>query len=316
MLKLLKRFIVNSIPFKVRRRILFPMIVSNSYRDEIDLVEYVLQMRYYGINLDSEYWAAILRKYCHIIDKGLQRIDCEPGHSRTYYSLACDTFDNITDKSILNDPSVVWARNKIEEYEALQETSYRDCELSPFLSSACTYDQLQDIIKTRRSIRMFTERKVPRCDIEKIVSLINWAPSSCNRQTGKAFIADTPKIVEKCISANSGATCLSGNIPCFISFCADLRPYEMPHEMTLPVLDTSLGIQNCCLAAHSLGIGMTLLNWTHHNKAQDNSLREALGIPRYFRIIANAVLGYPSQGVPLPARKADKLTFTFVQNGN
>lgn len=315
MLRLFKKWIVNLLPLKMRRWLFHPMVVSNSYRDEIDLAESVLLMRHDGANLDSEFWAAMLRKYCHILDKGLQRCDCEAGHSKDFYSLARETLGKINDKRVLDDPSIIWARNKIIEYGEFQEKTCRDSENTPFVSTTCTYDQLHDVIQTRRSVRMFEDRPVARTDIEKIASVINWAPASCNRQTAKVFIADSPEIVQKCIRSNSGATCLSDNIPCFMSFCVDLRPYDMPHEMTLPILDTALGIQNCCLAAQSLGIGMTLLNWTHHTDEQDKLLRETLGIPTYFRVVANAVLGYPAQGPPVPVRKSEHFTYTFVQNG-
>jgi nitroreductase len=228
--------------------------------------------------------------------------------------LAREALGKITDDKLTKDPSVIWARNKILEYETFQNQVSRYSDSIPFTSTTCTYEQLYDVIRTRRSIRTFDDRMVPKSDIEKIVSVVNWAPASCNRQTVKVYIANSPEIIQKCISTNNGATCLGDFIPCFISFCADLRPYEMPQEMTLPILDAALGIQNCCLVAHSLGIGMTLLNWTHHTDEQATLLRKIMGIPPYFRIIANAVLGYPAQGAPLPARKSEQFTYTFIQD--
>lgn len=314
MLRNVTQYFINIFPTKLRRRLFHPMIVPNIYREEIALAESVLLMKCAGTNLDDEYWSSMLRKYCHIIDKGLQRYDCEAGHSYDYYLLACEALLKINDTIILNDPSITWARNIINKFEKLQQNDCIGTNRTSFVSTRCTYEDLVDLIQTRRSVRMFSERSVPRSDIEKIVSAINWAPSSCNRQTAKIFIADTTSIVQKCIGVNAGATCLSDSVPCFLSFCADIRPYEMPQEMTLPILDTALGIQNCCLVAHSLGIGMTILNWTHHTDEQDKILREVLAIPSYYRIVANAVLGYPAHGAPLPVKKSENLTYTFVQD--
>ena len=300
------------VPLKIRRLLFRTLLVSSSYREEIELAESVLLMRRDGATLDGEYWAAILRKYAHILDKGLQRCDCETGRSMGFYVLACEAMNHIDGTELVHDPSIIWARNKVLEYEAFQ---VRNCIVGtpvPFVETSCTYEQLHDVMVTRRSVRSFSSREVPRLEIEKIVSCVNWAPASCNRQTVRVFIADTPEVIRICLGVNSGATCTSDNIPCFMSFCADVRPYDMPHEMTLPVLDTALGVQNCCLAAHTLGIGMTLLNWTHHTEEQAKVLRKTLGIPSYFRIVANAVLGYPAQGAPLPARKSDHSTYTFA----
>lgn len=307
--------VTSLFPYKIRRWLFHPLIVSDSYRKEIALAESILFMRHSGTNLDSEYWAAILRKYCHIIDKGLQRCDCKTGHSKKYYSLAREALDKITDKLILDDPSIIWARNKIIEYEKFQNSNSLDSKYEQFISTTCTYDQLYDVIQTRRSLRVFKNNFIARTDLEKIASVINLAPSSCNRQATKVFIADSPVLVQKCINSNSGATCLSDNIPCFMSFCVDLRPYDMPHEITLPILDTALGIQNCCLVAHSLGIGLTILNWTHHTQEQDVILRGALNIPSHYRIVANAVLGYPEKGAPIPSRKSPDTTYVFSERG-
>jgi len=312
MTELFEYYLKALVPFRIRRLLFKTMIVSNSYREEIELAESVLLMRNEGTALDSEYWAAMLRKYAHILDKGLQRCDCEAGHSNGFYSLAREAMNHIAGTDLVNEPSVLWARNKVLEYEAFQVSKCVDDKPIPFVPTNCTYEQLHDAMVTRRSVRIFTNHAVPRSEIEKIVSVVNWAPASCNRQTVRVYIADNPELVRICLGVNNGATCTSDNIPCFISFCADVRPYDMPHEMTLPVLDTALGIQNCCLAAHALGIGMTLLNWTHHTEEQAKLLRKTLGIPSCFRIVANAVLGYPAQGAPLPVRKSDNLTYTFA----
>lgn len=308
---MLKNVLRRLIPFAVRRWLLHPAIVPNGYREEVAMAESILIMRHEKRGQDDEYWASNLRKYAHILDKGLQCCDCEPGHGRDYYKLACASRDMISGSEMLRDPSVVWAREKIAAYEYLQKTCGNGGKLGPFVSTVCSYDDLIDAIKTRRSIRNFANLALPREAVEKIAEAVNWAPSSCNRQTVKIFIADSSALIKTCLEANSGATCLSGEISCFMSFCADLRVYDMPTELTLPVLDVALGMQNCCLTAHSLGVGMTLLNWTHHDLLQEKQLREALSIPPHYRIVANAALGYPEVGAPPPSRKSARFTYEF-----
>lgn len=311
MLKRVKDIIRCLIPFAVRRRLLNPIIVPKGYQEEVFLAESILVLRHEKKGLDDEYWASAVRKYAHIIDKGLQRCDCEPGHSETFYQHARDCLGMINGAEMLSDPSIIWAKEKIASYERLQNSSTTCDRATPFDETRCTYEDLVDVIKTRRSIRGFSDRQIPREVIEKIVDVVNWAPSSCNRQTTRVFIADSKEMILNCLDANNGATCFGGEISCFMAFCADLRAYDMPTEMTLPILDVSLGMQNCCLVAHSLDVGLTLLNWTHHSKEQDRRLREALSIPPHYRIVANAVLGYPEQGAPLPARKGPTSTYSF-----
>ncbi|MGE4546028.1 MAG: nitroreductase family protein [Pedobacter sp.] len=311
MIKIIKKIIVGLVPFQIRRKLFHPLVVHNDYSCEIALTESVLLMKHNKENLDDEFWASNLRKAAHILDKGLQRFDCEPGHSVSFYQKARNCLDNIKGDDMINDPSILWAIEKLSEYDQLQKSGNIIQNEQPFKTTICNYDHLIDLIKTRRSIRSFTDQLISPEVIKKITDVVNWAPSSCNRQTTKIFIADSKELIKVCTEANNGATCFTGEISCYMSFCADLRPYDLPTEMMLPVLDVSLGMQNCCLAAHSLGVGVAILNWTHHSPEQDSLLRKALSIPPYYRIVANAVLGYPEKGAPLPARKGDSFTSVF-----
>jgi len=41
---------------------------------------------------------------------------------------------------------------------------------------------LMDLIKERRSVRLFNGRKIPREDILSIIEAATWAPTGCNNQ--------------------------------------------------------------------------------------------------------------------------------------
>ena len=87
----------------------------------------------------------------------------------------------------------------------------------------------------------------------------------------------------------------------------------MPNEILLPIIDVSLGIQNCCLIAHCLGLSLTLLSWAQHTEEDDKNLRNFLGIPEYYQIIVNGALGYPEHNVPIPYRKLLKTTYVIKE---
>ena len=44
------------------------------------------------------------------------------------------------------------------------------------------YDALLELVKTRRSIRAFTDRPVPDDVVEKVIEVARWAPSGANSQ--------------------------------------------------------------------------------------------------------------------------------------
>ncbi|UCC69158.1 MAG: nitroreductase family protein [Armatimonadota bacterium] len=239
-----------------------------------------------------------------MIDKGVQRHDYETGHSAAAYRRAQEALARIHSPTMLGDPSVVWARGKLRQYEACQRS---DCApQGPPGPSATTYryETLVDAVKTRRSIRSYSNRPVPRDVINKIVEGINWSPCSCCRQPAKVFVTHDPELAKACLATCKGASGFGEFVPCFMSFCVDLRPYDLPREVFLPAVDLGLGIQNCCLIAHSLGLSLTLLSWAQHDKEEGNQLRALLGIPTCYEIMVNGALGYPDSGAPVPDRKS------------
>ena len=279
-------------------------LVPGHYQEIVRNVELVTDLQRSSETLDNDYRAQKLRQYAHIVDKGLQRFDCEPGHSFRWYQLAQETLSQISDSTFLQDPSVTWATQIIRKYERLQCGEHAARRSEPEFEIACEYGRLVDTIKTRRSIRFYSKRTVDLDVIEKIVEVINWSPTSCNRQTAKVFVTNDPSLVRSCLATCQGATGFSEFVPCFLCFCADLRPYAMPQEIWLPVLDVSLGIQNCCLVAHTLGLSTTLLSWAQHSDEDERELRHLLGIPNYYQIVVNGALGYPECSAPVPLRKS------------
>lgn len=263
---------------------------------------------------DPEYWASMLRKYVHILDKGLNRPDFELGHSRQCYEAAINAFGKIR-PPYDSDPSVMWARKKVAEYEQRQinPVSPGVSEIKP--NSEDDYNTLMRLIRGRRSVRTYAARAVEIDKLKTIVEAVNWSPSSCNRQPAKVFIAANPSLAVECAKTCAGATCFSGEA-CFVSFCADMRVYNLPEEFLLPNLDIGLGIQNCLLVAHTLGISMTLLSWSQHTHEEDGKLRLLLGIPPHCRVIVNALSGYPALEAEPPARKGLEQTLVCGQQPN
>lgn len=282
-----------------------PVVLPSYYRQIVPDIEPIIDLNRRLEWLDDDYWAAILRKQAHILDKGLWACNFEPGRGRDYYNSAIEAYKNIRSDTVRNDPSVLWAAQKIKKYEQVQKVGV-GCQkpLSQGVYDPTAYDRLVKIIKSRRSIRSFTSQTIDCQILEKIIGVTAWAPSSCNKQTVKVFATISSDLAHKCLNTCKGGTCFSDSVPCFLSFTADLRSYVMPEEAWLPQIDTSLAAQNSCLAAHTLGLSLCLLTWCQHNEQEDQELRTLLSIPNHHRIVFNAVLGYPSVAVETPERKS------------
>lgn len=275
------------------------------YRRVIRVGELGYAYRKKELELDSEYWAKRLRKFAHIMDKGMQRKDFEVGHGIKYFSAAKDAIERIEDGKF-KDSSVLWAEKKLEEYSAMQITGDAMVQKAPN-GSVVETESLYELIISRRSIRWFKDKEVEIEKIQRMAEVLQWCPTSCNKQPGKMFVAIGRDKVSECMNLCAGGKGFSANVPVFIAYCADVRGYDMPHEVVLPYVDISLGIQNCNLIAFSMGLGTTMLSWAQSNERQESELRKLLGIPKHYLIIVNSVCGYPECDAPPPLRRSPNI---------
>jgi nitroreductase len=243
------------------------------------------------------------------VDKGLHCQDFKTGRGQSAFQAARHALSQIKSEASRSDPTVVWATKKLTDYEEMQKSGER-YPRSPFARTVCSYDDLINLIHTRRSIRWYRSQLVNDDVIYKIIEVINWSSTSCNRQPARVFATNNPVTARKCMDLCSGSSGFSEYIPLFVAFAADIRVYEMAHEVMLPYIDISLGIQNCCLVAHTLGLSLNLLTWAQHTDDQDRQLRILLNIPDHYQIIVNAAGGYPIGGAQTPSRK--KLDETLI----
>lgn len=246
----------------------------------------------------------LLRKYAHIIDKGLHRKDAEPGHSHSIYILLKQNIQRFQGTEYEQDPTYQWTLSKLKLYEELQTSPETFKSLQEeVVAPEINFNQLSSLIKLRRSNRVFKERTLSEDIIEKLNEVVNWAANSCNKQPIKLFKTNNPSLAKECLKCCKGGTGFGNFIPSFWVFTADVRAYVWPSEMFLPAIDVSLGAQNVFLAATTLGISGTILSWAQKNKEEERRLRQLLKIEPEYDIIFCAVLGYAEVNNLPPQRK-------------
>lgn len=291
----------------LRCRFARKLLAAYLYRKWIAHSEAVVAARRQEETLNEAYWMGRLREYAHIVDKGLHRGDFSKGRGVRAYEGAKTALSHVRSREGLDDPSVVWATSRIRLYEKIQSNGSTRLD-PPLIVTRCRYDDLLDAIKTRRSIRRYLDRPVEDSVVERIVEVLDWSPTSCNRQPGHVYATNQADIVRRCVQVHGGAACFTEIVaPLFLTFCADPTVYDMPAEVAMPYIDVALGVENCVLAAHCLGVSLTLLTWALHSDREDRELRRILGIPPHLQIIVSAVGGYPSGGAETPGRKNKQL---------
>lgn len=289
-----------------------PMLVPRQYRQIISQTESLVILKEDPKRQDEDYWAHMLRMYAHIIDKGVHRCDWQAGHSGDFYTKAKEALAHIRSSVLREDPSIAWALRTLEEYERRQHEGTDTLLQQQRTPAPNEYECLIGAIKERRSIRTYANRPIDAATIRKIVEAVNWAPSSCNRQTTRVFVGLSSDVIASCLATCAGATCFGGTIAAFFAFCFDARCYDFPEELFVPHIDVGLGVQNCCLVAWSLGVSITLLSWARRTPTNEKDLRRLLRIPDYCQVVVAGVAGYPRYATPIPGRKSVEETLSII----
>lgn len=243
----------------------------------------------------------LMRKYAHIIDKGLQRKNAEPGHSKLIYDKLREILKALP-AELSQEPTVQWAGELVKHYEAFQNQQFQ-IQRREVPVAAVSYEDFCRLMQDRRSNRCFTDQLLSPDVVEKLRPTVFWAASSCNKQPVEVFYTVAPEMAQKSLKCCKGGTGFDGAIPSFWVFCADRRGYVWPSELYLPQIDVSLGAQNFFLAATTLGLSGTILSWAQHDRSEDLALRKLLNIPSEFIIVFCAVVGYAEYQYDTPVRK-------------
>lgn len=155
-----------------------------------------------------------------------------------------------------------------------------------------------EAIRTRRSIRIYKPDPVPEEVLQKILEAGRWAPSASNAQPWKFIVFSDPEVRQMV-----GRLFLYGwflaEAPLGIAIVVD------PRGSSCPVQDGTLAVYAMMMAAHSLGLGTCWIN----PSANEDRVKEVLGIPRDKKIICAISLGYPAEAPTKMRRKLGDIVF-------
>lgn len=165
---------------------------------------------------------------------------------------------------------------------------------------------LSEILFRRRSVRKFTDRKVDRQTIDKILEAALTAPSSKNTRSSRFMVVDDPTMLERISQMRDSGSAFVKNAPMAVIVLGDTAL-------------TDLWVDNCAisatilqLAAEEQGLGSC---WVHVNgrprkkDAPDMGtaaeyLRKLLPIPASWSPLCVVALGYAAD-YPAPHAAGD-----------
>lgn len=178
-----------------------------------------------------------------------------------------------------------------------------------------------ECIKTRRSVRRYTEEQIPKETLMEIVSAAAMSPSWKNSQTVRWNIVTDrgllDKIAEEAVmdfdkntSTIKSCTCLAVQ-----SVVTGIAGYEPDGSFTTDkgdsweMYDSGIAAQSFCLAAHAYGVGSVILGIIDGSR-----LAEMLNIPENERITGAIAMGYPKHESKMPPKLTAEEIVRFAGN--
>ncbi|MCL5025591.1 MAG: nitroreductase family protein [Chloroflexi bacterium] len=177
-----------------------------------------------------------------------------------------------------------------------------------------TAEQVDHLLRSRRSIRAFEDRTVPREVLAGLIDIARYAPSGSNRQPVEWLVIYEPRdvrrlarLVEDWMRDGSGAGSYASSLARATEKGLDLICRGAPHVVIAhtPKGQESNGVIALTyleLAAYSLGLGTCWGGFINNAANNWPPLRQALALPEGRASCGAMLLGYPRhkyQRVPL-----------------
>lgn len=149
-----------------------------------------------------------------------------------------------------------------------------------------------DAIRKRRSIRKFEEKEVSDDHLNQVLDTILYAPSWANKQGWQVMV------IKDAATRNKVAETLEGNpaqraitqAPVLLVVCMDPGASGVQKGKEYYMADAGILMDHIMLEAAELGLGTVFIGLF-----DEDSVREALGVPEDLRVVAMTPLGHPAK---------------------
>lgn len=159
-----------------------------------------------------------------------------------------------------------------------------------------------EAIKTRRSIRKFSDQPVEPEKLQAVLEAVQQAPSWSNKQCWSLVVVQDQEVrnriselsfVESFFATygykSNPAQKGLAQAPIVLVACADPQQSGDLRGEQYYMADLGIATQNLMLAAHDLGLGTVFVG-----VFDEEQLKSLLGIPPHIRIVGLFPLGYPA----------------------
>lgn len=167
------------------------------------------------------------------------------------------------------------------------------------------------LLQSHRSIRKFTDQKIPRELLHELIRTGQCAATS-NHVQAYSVIHVTNSSNREAIAELAGGQTYIATCSDFLVFCADMKRATNAAEragadvvrgtteqLVVASVDTALMAQNVAVAAESEGLGLCYIGGIRNNPSEISNL---LGLPEDVYPVFGMCLGYPDQNPEVKPR--------------
>jgi len=153
--------------------------------------------------------------------------------------------------------------------------------------------EFYDVIKTRRSVRSYKPDMPDQGALDRVLEAVRIAPSGSNRQPWKFVVVTDPALRERLMAA-CGSQKFVGEAPIVVTACGCDVKYDRGGYMgdKAFLVDVSIAFTHLILAARAEGLGTCWIG-----DFENEEVKEILGIPDDWDVVAVTPLGYPKGDV-------------------
>lgn len=145
-----------------------------------------------------------------------------------------------------------------------------------------------EAIETRKSIREYEKRPVDREALARVLEAGRLAPTARCSNATRFVVVDDPELLKKVQAACMGQPVM-GKAPMALIVCSD-STRVMGCDQRASTIDCSIALSFMMLAATAEGLGTCWIGGF-----EQPPLKEALGIPEEYDVVALTPLGYPAE---------------------
>jgi nitroreductase len=148
-----------------------------------------------------------------------------------------------------------------------------------------------EVLKTRRSVRAYTDAPVPREIIEDVIDCGRLAATAVNIQPWEFIVVTGRELLRSIAETTDHGKFISHAPVCVVVLCEDTKYY---------LEDGSAATENILLAARAHGLGSCWVAGDKKPYAPD--ICRLVGAPRGYKLVSLIPMGYPAENPEKPKR--------------